>query len=220
MYSSILEVGSRQDGLRAAAELISQNRPDLDPESMTYRAAVVLLIAPVIGCGVHKLAKVTGYPSEFVARCARRLVDNGVWPDGQPYCSGYTVYNWDDFWRDVGVAEGKLCRRCDETGELQWAAPGEWWKEYDFAVGTRNVSEGVIRYQPATIVPTSLLKDGMCDEDEVEEVEEERKVEFIPAPRRPLPRPGMASLARPKLVGAGNVVVLGGADLTDACWLS
>lgn len=218
MFSSILEIGASHHDPRMADELIARHRPDLNESDATYRAAVVILVAQVIGRGVHKLAKVTGYPSEFVARCARRLVDNGVWPDGQPYLSTMTVTDWDAFWQDVGVAEGKLCRRRDEFGQLEWATPGQWWKEFDFSVGNRNVADGVVRYQPATLVPTTLLSEGMCDEDEVEDVEEKR-VEALPAPRRPLPRAGTAPVSRP-LAGVGSVVVLGGGELSDSCWLS
>src|SRR5690606_19928997 len=69
VFSSILEVGTQHQGLRGAEEAITRSRPDLDESSATYCAAVVLLVAQVAGRGVHKLAKVTGYPSEFVARC-------------------------------------------------------------------------------------------------------------------------------------------------------
>jgi hypothetical protein len=59
----------------------------------------------------------------------------------------------------------------------------------------------------------------MCDEDEVE-VEEEPQLEILPELRRPLPRIVARPLGKPELVGVGNVVVLGGADLPDTCWLS
>lgn len=219
MYSSMLEVKTQHHSLRSAEEMITGQRPDLNNQSPTYRAAIVLLVAQVVGRGVHKLAKVSGYPSEFVARCARRLVDNGVWPDGQPYMSGTTVHDWDAFWQDVGVAEGKLCRRCNEFGQLEWAPPGQWWKDFDFAVGNRTTTETVIRYQPATFVPTSLLRDGMDDEDEAVEEEKAQRVEVVPASRK-LPRPGQGAVTRPAYVSTGNVVVLGGGELSDTRWLS
>lgn len=126
--------------------------PSLDPETVTFRAAVLLLTAVVVGQNVDKLARLTGYTRELVARCARRLVDNGVWKNGN------TVRTWDDpetgplaFWGDVGVAEGKLCRRMDETGALRWAPAGEWRKSYDFV--PRQREEGTSAAYHQAVVP-------------------------------------------------------------------
>ncbi|MGH7461364.1 MAG: hypothetical protein ACREMA_10090, partial [Longimicrobiales bacterium] len=96
-----------------------------------FRAALLLLIGPGVGFNIDRIACRAQMPRSVVAACTRRLFDNGVWhPDGP-------VYTWqapDDrlFWSDVGVAEGRLCRRTDRLGRIEWADAGEWHKAYDF----------------------------------------------------------------------------------------
>ncbi len=110
--------------------------PTLEPNSPTFRCAVLLLAAERIGQNIDRLARFSGYPREFVAKCARRLCDNGVWRNGQ------TVYNWDEacladdairraFWADVAVAEGRMCRRENGHGGIEWAQAGCWIKSYE-----------------------------------------------------------------------------------------
>lgn len=220
MHFSSLEAASGQEGLQAVRALIARLAPDLNEDSATYRAAFVMVAGQVVGRAVHRLAVVTGYPSEFVARCARRLVDNGVWPDGLACFEDGSTEDVESFWLDVGVAEGKFCRRRDETGSLQWAPAGHWWKEFDFALG-RTVTEGVVQYKPATVTPTTLLRDGMC---EPEDPEAEATMPEPPAlvASKPTPRSG-ATAARQPLTGVGlgvaNVVVLGGTELPSTRWL-
>ena len=93
--------------------------------SPVHMAAVLLLCGREIGQNVDRLARVTGYPREFVARCARRLYDNGVWSAGE------TVAPWAvdgdiglAFWSDCQVALGGLCRHADGSGGFEWVAPG------------------------------------------------------------------------------------------------
>jgi hypothetical protein len=107
--------------------------PDRSPMALTFRAALLLLAAREIGQNVDRLASRTGTTRSFVARCARRLLDHGVWADGQ------TVCEWGDegpahpsFWNDVAVAEGKMCRRVDEHGAFEWAPVGDWIKFYEY----------------------------------------------------------------------------------------
>jgi hypothetical protein len=107
--------------------------PDRSPMALTFRAALLLLAAREIGQNVDRLASRTGTTRSFVARCARRLLDHGVWADGE------TVCEWGDegpahpsFWNDVAVAEGKMCRRVDESGEFDWAPVGDWIKFYEY----------------------------------------------------------------------------------------
>jgi hypothetical protein len=115
--------------------MLAEIRPELSQDSLTFRAAVLLLTGPAAAFNIDRLACRTQMPRSVVAACARRLFDNGVWhPDGP-------VYAWqapDDpkFWSDVAVAEGQLCRRLDRLGRIEWASAGAWRKAYDF--GTRN----------------------------------------------------------------------------------
>lgn len=107
--------------------------PDRSPMALTFRAALLLLAAREIGQNVDRLAARTGTTRSFVARCARRLLDHGVWADGE------TVCEWGDegpahpsFWNDVAVAEGKMCRRVDESGAFEWDPVGDWIKFYEY----------------------------------------------------------------------------------------
>ncbi len=215
----VVEAGNSQEALQGARSLLARLAPDLEETSSMYRAGMVILLSQVVGQGVHKLARVLGYPTEFVARCARRLVDNGVWPDDLACLEGEGEEAIESFWFDVGVAEGKLCRRRDETGKLQWAPAGHWWKDFDFTLG-RTVTEGVVRYKPATVVPTTMLRDDMCDPSEIEDEEEEAPQIIAPVAVKPLPRPGTPTTVRAhNPVAIGEVVVLG-AEVSSARWLS
>jgi hypothetical protein len=112
-------------------QMLSQIRPELAPDSLTFRAALLLLTGPAVAFNIDRLACRTQVPRSVVAACARRLFDNGVWhPDGP-------VYTWHaadepKFWNDVAVAEGQLCRRLDRLGRIEWASAGAWRKAYDF----------------------------------------------------------------------------------------
>jgi hypothetical protein len=119
--------------LREVEERVRELDPDLDVGSVSFRIAVLLLAAPWLDYNIDRLARFAGCSRELVARCARRLYDNGVWG-----CEG-TDALWSDledgraaFWSDVAVAEGLLCRREDAQGRPQWAPIGYWWKSYDF----------------------------------------------------------------------------------------
>jgi hypothetical protein len=98
----------------------------------SYEAALVLLASVETPHNVDRIARLLGLPREFVARCGRRLCDNGVWAGGKVFCSWtYPDAAGSAFWADVTVAEGRLCRRVEEeSGELQWAEPGVWHKNY------------------------------------------------------------------------------------------
>lgn len=108
------------------------------PGSQDHEAAIILLAAEAIGQNIDRLARFTGIPREKIARSARRLVDNGVWHEGD------TVSPWVDtpsdsasFWSDVAVANGGLCRRMGEDGMPEWAPQGYWRKHYEY-VGPRD----------------------------------------------------------------------------------
>lgn len=106
---------------------------DLDPADPRFRAAVILLAGIEYGHNIDQLARKTGYDRAFVARVARRLIDNGVWK------AGVTVVDWSaadeasgTFWNDVAVAEGKMCRRIGPDGRIEWAPAGFWNKNFQF----------------------------------------------------------------------------------------
>ena len=127
-------------------------RPDLAPGSATVRAAVLLLAAPDAGLNIDRVARRTGEPRHWVAACARRLLDNGVWAGGAP------VYPWsgpDDFrfWNDVAVAEGRLLRRTGPAGRLEWAPPGAWSKAYDYVGPAGDPGGPVLYHAPGEETP-------------------------------------------------------------------
>jgi len=106
---------------------------DLEPTSEAFGAALVLISGAEYGHNIDQLARRTGLSRAFVARCARRLIDNGVWHGGR------TVAEWEPrdpasgtFWNDVAVAEGKMCRRVRPDGSLEWAPAGFWNKNFHF----------------------------------------------------------------------------------------
>lgn len=112
---------------------IRRYNSDLEQDSTTYRAAIILLAGLEFGHNVERIARRTGYPRPFVSQVARRLTDNGVWN------GGVTVTDWTSndyasgtFWNDVAVAEGKMCRRIATNGQIEWAPAGFWNKSFQF----------------------------------------------------------------------------------------
>lgn len=125
--------GHTRSSVQSLEARIRRYNSDIDSGSDTFRAAVLLLASLEYGQNVELLARRTGYQRSFVAKCARRLIDNGVWSQGR------TVASWSvedeasgAFWNDVAVAEGKLCRRANPDGEIEWAPAGYWKKSYEF----------------------------------------------------------------------------------------
>jgi hypothetical protein len=135
--------------------MLGQIRPELSEDSVTFRAAVLLLTGPGVAFNVDRMAWRTQIPRAIVSACTRRLFDNGVWhPDGP-------VYVWhspDDvqFWNDVSVAEGKLCRRVDRLGRIEWANPGAWQKPYDFGEAGSEALSVDYQCQHEPVVPKGL----------------------------------------------------------------
>ena len=112
---------------------IRRYNSDLEPNSPTFRSAVILLAGLEYGQNIDLLARKTGYDRSFVARVARRLIDNGIWK------AGATIADWTSsdeasgtFWSDVAVAEGKMCRRIGADGRPEWAPAGFWNKSFQF----------------------------------------------------------------------------------------
>lgn len=144
------EIETAASGSRSAVSQIRERvrrwSPELSPDSATAEAATLLLASRVFSQNVDRLSLVTGIRREFVARCARRLVDNGVWASGRLVCA-WAEEEGDSlaFWADVGVAEGKLCRRVTPEGRVEWAPAGHWRKSYDY-VRRAEHAEGSICY--------------------------------------------------------------------------
>lgn len=132
--TAVLDTASNRpfsvDELRAR---IRRYNSGLDPDTETFRAALILLAGFDCRQNVELLARRTGFDRAFVSRCARRLIDNGVW------AAGRTLADWSPldpasgtFWNDVAVAEGKMCRRTREDGSFEWAPAGFWNKNFQF----------------------------------------------------------------------------------------
>jgi hypothetical protein len=191
------------------------------PDASACRAAVLLLVAHQVGQSVHRLATLTGEPSEFVARCARRLVDNGVWQEGGTVALWTGVeFDTTSFWADVAVAEGKLCRRIDDSGEFHWAQPGQWWKEFDYFSRPEGRSL-VTRYRPRATPPPPSLDDRLValemEEPVVTAVAPRRREVEVSATERSF-TPRVAAGAVPP---AGDILILGSPGLYgDAVWLA
>lgn len=144
--------------------------PTLTAGSEQLDAAAVLVAGHEIGHNIDRIARITGVAREAVARMARRLVDNGVWH------SGDTVSSWcdssgpcDSFAQDVAVAEGRLCRRSDGYGGFEWAPPGYWRKEFEYAGAKGDDPARPVRYHAHVAVPESeclyVPDDELADED-------------------------------------------------------
>lgn len=136
----------------------------IDARSDTFRAAVLLLAAIEYGLNVDALSRRTGYPRALVAKCARRLIDNGVW------ASGGLVTEWSPaevasgaFRNDVAVAEGKLCRRVNANGEIEWAPPGFWNKSYEFIDAAAKSQLGTVYRDPTAVADATPRRE---DEDD------------------------------------------------------
>jgi hypothetical protein len=147
MISFIQEPPSAEPGhgIEHTAESLQARITAMDPavsvQSPGYEAALILLASVHVGQNVDRLARFTGLRRDVVARCARRLVDNGVWQDGNIVCRWLdTPEDTDSFWADAAVAEGRLCRRMGDDREMEWAPQGYWRKHYEY-VGPREAEQ-------------------------------------------------------------------------------
>lgn len=111
------------------------------PSSDDWYVALILLAASDIGQNIDRVARRTGAPRPLVSKVARRLVENGVWADGE------TVARWtgdptarNAFANDVAVGAGRLLRRIGETGRMEWAAAGQWHKNFERDTEERGTS--------------------------------------------------------------------------------
>lgn len=154
--------------------------PDRSPMALTFRAALLLLAAREIGQNVDRLATRTGTTRSFVARCARRLLDHGVWADGE------TVCEWGDegpahpsFWNDVAVAEGKMCRRVDESGAFEWDPVGDWIKFYEYRDPSKPSGAHYVPHPRS--VPAAPVVWAVVEEEDDEDAAAAAVPEAVPA---------------------------------------
>jgi hypothetical protein len=85
--------------------------PNVEPGSDTFKTAVILLSALVVGANTRRVVAFTGYAKEEVEARATNLKQCGIWKGGK------THSDWDDpehggvaFWMDCCVADGMLKR--------------------------------------------------------------------------------------------------------------
>ncbi|MGH7467501.1 MAG: hypothetical protein ACRENP_05890 [Longimicrobiales bacterium] len=167
-------------------------RPELLQDSLTFRAALLLMVGPAASFNVDRMAGRSQIPRSVVAACARRLFDNGVWkPDGPLYA--WRSPDDDQFWFDVSVAEGQLCRRTDPLGRIEWAAPGSWRKPYEFDAedpSTLSVSYRGERESTATPEAKREAREAEVDEIEVPAQPQAETVRRVRPRRAPVPLGG------------------------------
>lgn len=129
-------------------------------DSETWRAALVLLGSQELGQNIDRLARRTGASRQEVSKWARRLVDNGVWQDGE------TVAQWTGdptasaaFLQDVGVATGRLLRRIGANGRMEWAEAGRWNKNFEREADDASSSATYRDAAPRATQPMALAEE-------------------------------------------------------------
>jgi hypothetical protein len=170
-----------------------------DPErcaiASTYWAVTLLLAALEVGQNIDRLARYTGCKRSFVARCARRLVDSGVWQGGEMICEWAVEREaHPSFWKDVAVAEGKLSRHTDEAGHFEWMAAGTRAKPMGEAPLQEDLPRAA-RYVP----PSVLLRAAESPSAAGAEAKNERRGRELstadaPEPGAPAPAPAFLHL--------------------------
>lgn len=188
---------SRADLLRRLHAL----DPNSSPDASRFRAALVLLAAATVGLNIDKLSRVTALPRPFVAGCARRLVDNGVFRDGA-FASPWAETGDHDrsFWNDADVAAGSLCRRITPEGEIEWAAPGEWTKRYDYVEKVPRTGLAIPYIVPDEVEPEM---NGVGEVEEIDPGSEEAEDTPPNGEQPPLPwrrMPALGTLRSPRRV--------------------
>jgi hypothetical protein len=207
--------GFTRASVQSLESRIRRYNSDIDAGSDTFRAAVLLLASLEYGQNVELLARRTGYPHSFVAKCARRLIDNGVWSEGR------MVASWSPqdeasgaFWNDVAVAEGKLCRRANADGEIEWAPAGYWKKSYEFIESTDQPLSAVYRdpaqpapaaEQPQPRPPEPAPRAGVADEGETSPAEDEPAAPPADAVEPAVPHPPSGPKRPPDELFPGTV---------------
>lgn len=141
MFDSLTLQPREEPAAATATERVARARPDLAADQPEFHAAVLLLLSAEIGYNVDRIMARTRYPREFVARCLRRLVDNGVKVDARLATRWSNEYlATKEFWLDVEVALGRYLRRTGPDGRPEWAPVGEWVKNFDFRRGESDTA--------------------------------------------------------------------------------
>lgn len=90
-------------------DIVSSLDPNLEKGSDSFKTAVLLWSAAIVGSTHSALKEFTNYSDNFIEERRQRLEKAGVFKDGVVYA------NWTDeeegfieFWLDVSVAEGLL----------------------------------------------------------------------------------------------------------------
>ncbi len=189
MFDSLTLQPREEPAPTTATERVTRARPDLNAELPEFRAAVLLLLTAEIGYNVDRIMARTRYPREFVARCLRRLVDNGVQIDARlatRWSNEYLATR--EFWLDVEVALGRYLRRTGEDGRPEWAPAGEWVKNFDFRRGESDTAAANEYHRIEPYDPEPAAPDAEATDAEVSE----------PDPKPPAPtRPATPRLAIP-----------------------
>lgn len=157
--------------------------PTFQPETAGYSAALVLIAGREVGHNIDRIARLTGVERELVARMARRLFDNEVWVSGNTlsrWCNN--VRDLASFRGDVGVAEGRLCRKVDELGRIEWAPAGHWRKDFTYVAPRNEDQPRAIIYHPHVPIPES--EPLYYPESEEDEVEVEQPAAVVSRPRQ------------------------------------
>jgi hypothetical protein len=118
------------DQVRARAFALDPSLQGSEPDRL--QAALLLLSADVVGQNVARLSRFTRLDATFVAKTARRLVDNGIWAGGRTLCAWHHPHEGAAAFRaDVEVALGLALRRLDGEETMCWARPGAWRKPFE-----------------------------------------------------------------------------------------
>ena len=80
----ILSAASRRKHIKSIKKRLVPREAGLDPEStFLHRTAVVLMTALLVGTDINALARITGYPLDFLHAIARRMRAAKLWTNGR-----------------------------------------------------------------------------------------------------------------------------------------
>ena len=97
--------------LKRLKEEVDHLDPNMEKESETYRAYVVLLASAFVGPDVDKLVKFTKYDRAEIKTMAGRLKKSKVWKNGKVYADWRGKDSGIALAMDVGVALGLIERQ-------------------------------------------------------------------------------------------------------------
>jgi hypothetical protein len=82
----------------------------VDEQDDSTRASIVLLVAFHRGTNVTRLARLTGYPPNFIQQLADRMTKSGIWRGDAVDCEHWKHGGLADLALDVSVALGEFER--------------------------------------------------------------------------------------------------------------